>query len=158
MIHARQFWYTQFEVLYGETLMRVLDPGHVYELDQLGGGTQIIRFVKRSGGAITYPEEWPGVQVQEVLRALIDRTKYLYDILPCHETADALEFLREALYLYEVRAWRRKYEGINRKEPAHDDGERHRAWRGEPEGVPFTSYEIELLPIGPDGHILFEGS
>lgn len=132
----------------------MIDPGHKYELVQLGGGTQLLVFVKRSGGAIQHKEEWPGVQTQEVVRALIDRTKYLDDVLECSETKDALWHLRMALYLYEVRAYRRKQEQVNKKEPAHDDSERPRAWREHPHGVPFNEQDIELRPIGLDGHII----
>lgn len=135
--------------------MKILDTGHVYELTQLGGGTQTLTFVKRSDGAVQYDKEWPGVQTQEVLRALIDRTKYLDSILPCAETKDAIQHLRMTLFMYEVRAWWRKQEKVNRKDPQHDDEARPRPWRKEPfEDVPFTEYEIELRPIGKDGHIL----
>jgi hypothetical protein len=135
--------------------MKTLDKGHVYELSQLGGGTQTLTFVKRSGGAVQYEKEWPGVQTQEVLRALIERTKYLYWILPCVETADAIQYLRMALFMYEVRAWRRKQAELNRKEGVHDDSERAHGSRENPFGdVPFNEFEIESRPVGKDGHIL----
>lgn len=136
--------------------MRVIDNGHIYELDNLGGGKQRLVFVKRSGGAIQYDEEWEGLQTQEVLRALIDRTKYLYDVLPCAETGDALWHLRMALYMYEVRAYRRKQEDVNRKAPEHDDTERPRPWRKCPHNVPFNEQDIEQRPVGEDGHIVLE--
>jgi hypothetical protein len=135
--------------------MKTHDPGHVYELAQLGGGTQTLKFVKRSGGAVTYAEEWVGVQTQEVLRALIERTKYLNSVLPCAESEDAVWHLRMVLWLYEARAYRRKTEALNRKEPAHDDSERLRSWRDNPANdVPFSEHDIELRPTGPDGHII----
>lgn len=136
--------------------MRTLDPGHIYELDHLGDdGFQTLTFIKRSGGAIQYGDEWPGLQTQEVLRALIDRTKYLYDVLPCKETEDAIWHLRMALFDYELRAWQRKMEGVNRKVPRHDDDYRVRLWRDElVEGVPFSEHCIELLATGRDGHVL----
>lgn len=138
--------------------MKVVDSGHVYKLDQLGGGTQTIVFAKRSGGAIKYDKEWPGLQTQEVLRVLIDRTKYLYNVLPCAETANALYHLRCALYEYEVRAFRRKQEKVNRLQHAHDDSERPRPWRERQyNDIPFTEEYIELLPVRPDGHIIFDG-
>lgn len=137
--------------------MKEIDRGHIYELTQLGGGTQTLTFVKRSGGAITYPEEWPGVQTQEVIRALIARTKYLDEVLPCVETKDALWHLRMILFMYEVRAYRRKQESVNREQPAHDDTERPRPWRDDPfADVPFNEQDIEMRPIGPDGHIVLE--
>lgn len=135
--------------------MKTLDKGHVYELNQLGGGAQALTFVKRSGGAVCYEKEWPGVQTQEVLRALIERTKYLDTILPCIETKDAMQYLRMALFMYEVRAWRRKQEKLNREEGSHDDSVRPRGWRENSfDDVPFNEYEIERRPVGKDGHIL----
>jgi hypothetical protein len=48
--------------------MIILDPGHIYKLDD----GQTLKFVKRGGGAIQYPEEWPGIQTQAVMRSVID--------------------------------------------------------------------------------------
>ena len=134
--------------------MEVIDPGHVYDMTQLGSNEpQRITFVKRGGGAVTYPEEWPGVQVQEVLRVLIDRTKYLNHILPCTETEDSIYYARMQLFMFEVRAWRRKQESVNRKAPTHDDTVRPRGWRPRPfDDVPFDEFEIEIRPLGRDGH------
>lgn len=135
--------------------MRVIDPGHIYEMDQLGGGTQRLVFPKRSGGAIQYPEEWPGVLTQEVARVLVDRTQYLNAVLPCVESLNAIQFLRMTIFEYEARAYRRKREKVNRMQPAHEDCDRPRGWRDEPyDDVPFNEQEIELRPVGADGHIL----
>jgi len=135
--------------------MKAIDPGHTYELTELGGGTQKIQFIKRSGDAVQYDHEHPGLQVQEVLRMLIDRTKYLNAILPCVETDEALQHLRMALFMYEVRAYRRKQEEVNRKQPSHDDTVRPKSWTDNPYAdVPFNEFEIENRPIGKDGHIL----
>ncbi len=138
--------------------MKIIVPGHVYDLFQLGSRfLQRLTFVRRSGGAVVYDTEWPGVQTQEVLRALIDRTKYLDQVLPCLESKDVLWHLRMALFLYEARAWRRKQEQVNRKDPVHDDTARGRMWRETPyDDVPFNEQDIELRPIGEDGHIVVE--
>jgi len=138
--------------------MKVIDPGHKYELWQLGTiNPTYLTFVKRSGGAIQYKDEWPGLQTQEVLRAVIDRSKYLNDIIPCAETEDAIYYARMALFMYEVRAYRRKQEELNRKQPKHDDSTSPKTWRRNPfADVPFSEHEIELRPIGPDGHIIIE--
>ena len=138
--------------------MEVIDPGHIYHLKGLGGGDQTLTFMKRSGGAIQYDEEWPGLQVQEVLRALIDRSKYLHDVLPCNETADAVWNLQRALYMYEVRAARRKEEAVNREAPEHDDTQHGKSWRKNPHGVPFNEIGIELRPTGEDGHIILDAT
>lgn len=136
--------------------MKVIDPGHVYDMWQLGSDEeQRLTFIKRSGGAIQYPKEWPGVQVQEVLRVLIDRSQYLDDIIPCVETEDAIWHLQMALFSFEARAYRRKIEGLNRQQPEHDDSVRPKSWRKEPlSDVPFNEIEIEKRPIGVDGHIV----
>lgn len=137
--------------------MRVVDDGHIYDLKELEGGWQRITFIKRSSGSIQYDEEWPGLQTQEVLRALIDRTKYLYAVRPCDETADAIHFLRMALYSYELRAWLRKSCDVNRKGDDHES-RRIRTWRREyVGGVPFTEFETEILVTGRDGHVLPRG-
>ena len=135
--------------------MKIIDPGHIYELRQLGDDkTKVITFVKRSGGSIKYSEEWPGLQTQEVLRALIDRTIYLYKILPCKETEEALKHLRMALYLYEVRAWRTKKSKTNKTAINHDDSETPTFNFQYPKDIPFNEVNIELRPIGEDGHII----
>lgn len=137
--------------------MVIVDPGHVYLLRQLGEGHQEIRFVKRSGGAIKYSEEWDGLQAQEVLRALIDRTEYLNEVIPCTESQDAVYHMRMALFMYETRAYRRKRDKKNRRRGAHDDTARPKGWRPKPfADVPFGEEDIEKRPIGEDGHILIE--
>jgi hypothetical protein len=138
--------------------MKIVDDGHVYDLWQLGSDDpQRLTFIKRSGGAIQYEEEWAGVQTQEVIRALIDRSEYLNSIIPCVETDDAIWHLRMALFMYEARAHRRKIEALNRKQPEHDDSVSPKAWREQPfSDVPFNEHEIELRPIGEDGHIILD--
>lgn len=206
--------------------MIVIDPGHIYDVRcSLQFGTQRLTFVKRGGGAIRYPQEWPGIQTQAVMRAVIehlqilyvsphrkrtyplwqlgsdvfqdlvledddqlgdiidvlmDRSLYLNAILPCAETMDAVQWLmdakdylasdenddftnyshaiysmRMALWCYEARAYRRKQEDVNRKNPSHDDKSRPRPWRAlQCDDVPFNEVAIERRPIGNDGHIL----
>ena len=138
--------------------MKVIDPGHSYELSQLGTDeTIILDFIKRSGGSITYEDEHPGLQTQEVFRVLIDRTIYLNKIIPCAESEDAIYYARMALFMYEARAYRRKQEKLNRKKPNHDDSAHPRFSRSKPfDDVPFSEHEIEKWPIGEDGHIIFQ--
>lgn len=126
--------------------MKEVDRGHVYDLFQLGSDEpQRLTFIKRSGGAIQYTEEWAGVQSQEVIRALIARTKYLNSIIPCGETERAIEHLRKALWEYEARAYRRKRQELNRERPEHD----------EEATFPYGPEDIERWPIGADGHIQY---
>lgn len=134
--------------------MKIIEPGHIYNLDHLcSSGSERLTFIKRSGGAIQYEEEHPGTNTQEVIRALIERTEYLDDVLECIESKDVAWHLRMTLYLYEVRAFRRKVEKLNREANAHDDGARPRPDRSYPDAVPFNEQDIEKRPVGHDGHI-----
>ncbi len=129
---------------------KVDDPGHVYTLPQYSRdgyddiGTRELIFVKRSSAAIKYKHDMLGTNSQSVIRALIDRTQYLYNVLPCVETVEALRALCEAYYWYEVRAWRRKQQKINRTKKYHKSNK----W------PPFTITDVIYLPLGKDGHVI----
>lgn len=90
--------------------MKILDPGHVFQLDQLdstpGGAPSILSFVKRVGDH--YPGNHaparPGPTTQEVLRALIARTKYVDAQIPSRHNERAVGLMREALHELELRA------------------------------------------------------
>lgn len=90
--------------------MRVIDAGHIYELDQLDRRDEtqpaVLRFVKRIG--LKYPGNgdlaWPGPTTQEVLRALIDRTEYVNAQREHAANANAIAGMRSALVALEVRA------------------------------------------------------
>ena len=135
--------------------MKIVEQGHVYDLKNLESpGSQRLTFIKRSSGAIEYTDEHPGTNTQEVIRALIERSIYLNDVIPCAETEDAIYHLRMALFCYEVRAWRRKQEKLNKKAPRHDDTEPPNSHRDGYDGIPFSEYKIEELPVGDDGHVI----
>jgi hypothetical protein len=91
--------------------MKVIDPGHTYQLDGLDGGEpQTIRFVKRCEPPEKYPGNvgsYPGTTIQEVLRVLIDRAQYVGRQVPCEETDLAIEAMRDAIRRLEERAARR---------------------------------------------------
>lgn len=156
------------EKLFGKQgSFEVVDVGHIYKIDCIGGGTHTLTFLKRSGGAITYDTEFEGTQTQEVLRVLIDRLKMITressskEVTPGsltkqQETLTMLLLnLRNALFLYEVRAYRRKKEKVNRKRGVHDDNERPKSWRTNVfKDIPFEIGVIETYPIGDDGHII----
>jgi hypothetical protein len=88
--------------------MKVIDPGHEYELESVGNAeNQRIVFVKNEG--VKYPGNvgfHGGILTQELLRVAIDRTKYLISQGTCMESEHALAALRQALAWYEVRAAR----------------------------------------------------
>jgi hypothetical protein len=94
--------------------VRILDPGHIYMLDMLDiesdarHSTEMLMFVKREGPR--YPgnrSHFPGTNCQEVLRALIDRVKFLDGQVPDPRNQPILRHLREALWLFESRAAQR---------------------------------------------------
>lgn len=89
--------------------MKIIDPGHQYALDQLDSVDpdlfQQLIFVKREGPG--YPGNkghHSGTNIQEVLRALIDRVKYLDDQVRDRRNGALLELLRMGIYLLEERA------------------------------------------------------
>jgi uncharacterized protein (UPF0335 family) len=106
--------------------MKVLDPGHRYELDNLEASTKtILQFSKDArlhGG-----EGADGPTCQEVLRAIIDRVKSLNDERPDAENEGIIFHARMMIAGFEARALRR---------------------RVEKEGL-----EIERLPLACDGHL-----
>ena len=87
--------------------MKVLDPGHKYELLNFDGGEPVIlTFVKRNNPPEKYPgnvNAYPGTQIQEVLRALIERGLYLEGQIPCPETRVVIENCRDSIWLLENR-------------------------------------------------------
>lgn len=112
--------------------LKVIDAGHVYQVDEVDP----IRFIKRSGGAIQYDQEWPGLQTQEILRVLIDR------MMLNRVHWDMADSCRKALWEYEARAYRRKRQQQNRKLPTH-----------ELTIFPYEWHDIEHQIVGEDGHI-----
>ena len=89
--------------------MKIVDAGHVYRLDGYDGGEpQTLIFVKREGDGFPFNEgKHGGTNCQEVLRALIDRTEYLFRQIPSAETQAAIECMKTALFMFEARAARR---------------------------------------------------
>lgn len=112
--------------------------------------TRTLTFIRRSGGAVRYEREWPGLQSQEVMRMLIHRLMSINKAQGRQLFNLELYFIRTALFMYEVRAQRRKVERVNRERPSHDDQTRLRPWRAEAQAV----QTIERLKTGLDGHII----
>lgn len=94
--------------------MKVLDPGHTYELGVLDAGPypkigdftiDRLTFVKREGPL--YPGNrgaHPGTTMQEVLRAVVDRLLYVQAQLPHRDNVAALDDIKEAIWHLECRA------------------------------------------------------
>jgi hypothetical protein len=100
--------------------MRIIEPGHVYEVYNADGpGTQRIEFVRRRDAVGERTDQGrPGILTQELLRVCIDRTLYLYAEAPCDEDTEIIEALRLALTRYETRAARRTVERLSKPEEA----------------------------------------
>ena len=120
--------------------MRVIEPGHVYELAHLDGdSSQLLTFVNREEGT-----EHEGTQTQEVIRAtidaiscLIDRTNHCDACLRWEGNdriikafSEAQRQLRLALLFHEQRVLERHME----------------------KGI----LQPETLPTGSDGHFHFQ--
>jgi hypothetical protein len=90
----------------GGISMRVLQRGHIYEIDQrsgiqhgMSGVKAEIRYVNREPGM-----EHDGTTTQELLRVIIDRTHYCHNCLPHRVNEQIIFHMRMALALHEARA------------------------------------------------------
>jgi hypothetical protein len=111
--------------------MRVIQRGHIYELEQraapgpLGGidesAPMLIQFVNMEPG-----HEAAGTTTQEVMRVLIDRTHYCHNCLPHRVNEQIIWHMRQIIALHEARAIEQK------------------AWKCE--------LRPEFVPLGEDGH------
>lgn len=84
-----------------------MDPGHHYELDVFDGHTDVsLRFMKRIGKGFpgNVAPSYAGTNCQEVIRALIDRVKYLHGQIPHEQNGVIVDALRTALLAFEIRA------------------------------------------------------
>lgn len=107
--------------------MKVLVPGHRYELDNLKDeGKTILQFYSDPHIHGLLMAEGPSCQ--EVLRAIIDRVKTLDTEKPWELNQRIVELGREMIALFEARALILKTQ----------------------KGVP-----IDELPVGPDGHLIY---
>ena len=115
--------------------MKILDPGHKYALMNLDGPPteQTLTFVKREGDG--YPGNighHAGTNLQEVIRACMDRIVYLDNQIHCDANDIAIVALRNALWCLEVRAAQRHVRNLD----------------------PFLAHRIELEPVCSQcGHV-----
>lgn len=86
--------------------MEIVDPGHEFLLDSYDGEKENrLVFMKREGEGYPFNVgRHAGTNCQEVIRALIDRLKYLDRQIPCQENQGAITHLRGALFCFEYRA------------------------------------------------------
>lgn len=124
--------------------MKETDPGHRYLLDSYDGGDPLpLVFAKREGEGYPFNVgHHPGTNCQEVIRAVIERVKYLQKQIPCEENQQIINNLRSCLWGFEGRAAKRH--GRASVFP----------WQEQYQPVP-----IELQPTCPGcGHIGCEGN
>lgn len=128
--------------------MKVKEPGHIYELNTLDGdGTpEVLRFVNREPG-----HEHSGTQTQEVLRALIDRTRHCDACIRWPGNDLIIHHLQMALVLHEARALERKVEkGQLRPEFVGVGEDGHFVFLGlcdpDPLAAPVRAYEDSMTP------------
>lgn len=97
--------------------MKVIDPGHFFELDVYDGRkdqTSTLTFMKRREPPEKYPgnrSSYPGTNLQEVLRAAIARVRYLDAQFQCCENTSVLDHLQKSIFELELRAARRHGRG-----------------------------------------------
>jgi hypothetical protein len=86
--------------------MQILDPGHLYTLKHLDGDSvEYLRFVKREGpGFPGNVGHYEGTNLQEVIRVLIDRLRYLNNQIPHERNTYCIMDLQDCLYGLEARA------------------------------------------------------
>lgn len=93
--------------------MKVIDSGHKYALLTIDGERQqTLTFVKRHDPERSerFPgntESYQGTILQSVLRACVDRVRYLNNQIPCAENPQIIERLEKCIYFLEIRAARR---------------------------------------------------
>lgn len=105
--------------------MQVLDPRHRYRLNHLDGEGDIgsiLTFVKRVGTNYPFnePPVYEGTTSQEVIRALIDRSKYVDVQKPHAANKRVIALLREALYELENCAAEIRGDGVALQEAVSD--------------------------------------
>lgn len=99
--------------------MKVIDPGHEYELEGFEGTPQVLTFIKKepvpesaSGQLQTV---YDGTTNEEVLKVLQHRLGILYEKFPSSETMTAIKALGIALYSLESRTRERITRGVEGK-------------------------------------------
>ncbi len=91
--------------------MNVIDPGHIYNLDN----DNTLSFIKREAGQLIYP----GTTNEEVLEVLIDRTEFLNLKMWCKENDEALQYLKLALSAFHERTGKRIEQNVETLDIPH---------------------------------------
>lgn len=96
--------------------MKVLTPGHKYELASFEGGPpQTLQFIEKQPVEEKSEELCTvndGTTNEQVLAVVIDRMKYLQDRVPCDKNKLVITRLHQALEALESRTQERKARGV----------------------------------------------
>jgi len=103
--------------------MKILTPGHKYELDHFesyglpGCKVETLQFIEKApkgqhSGDVTMETVNDGTTNEEVLAVLIDRLQFLNGKFPCRENSIALTKLDEALLWLNKRTSDRQKRGV----------------------------------------------
>lgn len=100
--------------------MKVIDEGHVYQVDgfEKVENTQTIQFIKKepiSEGSSELRTVHDGTTNEELLKVLIHRMKHLQSKFPCRENAIVTTKLEESLMWLNKRTSDRKSRGVEGK-------------------------------------------
>lgn len=96
-------------------MMSINDPGHDYELHNLEGGVQNIKFIKKEPkeeGSSELVTVQNGTTNEAVLEVLTDRLQVLYSRVPSEETKEAISHLIAAHKLLIRRTLERKERNV----------------------------------------------
>lgn len=103
--------------------MKIIDPAHIYELQNFEGeSTQILKFIKKEpskNDSTVLETVMNGTTTEEVLDVLIDRTMKLQAKFPCEENEKAIEGLKIARFWFDRRTTRRIEKGVEGKQLKH---------------------------------------
>jgi hypothetical protein len=95
--------------------MRVITPGHVYELQSFEpGDAQVLHFIekKQKDDSTELVTVKNGTTNEEVLEMMIDRLRFLSGVVPSRETSLAISKLQEALFWLNERTRDRETRGV----------------------------------------------
>ena len=93
-------------------MFHVNDPGHEYEVHNVGEGTQHIAFIKKEEVDGEFKTIQEGTTNEAVIEVLIHRIKFLNEKMACRENSLAITKLEEALHWLNARTAERKARGV----------------------------------------------
>lgn len=97
--------------------MKVLEAGHVYELETYENKTPLtLMFISKKGKEIVHD----GVTNEELLDVLIDRMKWLDNRLPSPENQSVIEHLELSLELLKFRTAQRLAQNVEGTDLPHE--------------------------------------